>query len=110
MTDATVAGVLVVCLALGCIALSWVIKKFKSPIVRAYQTDELGLADPIGGELKELAVRYSKIQDAIDINGQKPEHMEELLYLKKQMVRIGRELEANTQHGEVNLSSCAQKT
>jgi len=85
-----------------------VIKKFKNPVVRAYQIEELGLSDPIGSELKILAMRLSDIEDDACIN-KTPNHVTEHIRVKNELVRIGRELKAN-QAGEINLSSYAQKT
>ena len=111
MTTAAVTGVLVVFLVLAFMALFWVIKHYKSTLVRSYQVNELDINDPIGSELKIIAMKLAAIQDASDeVDGPTLEHVKQSVALRKELVRLGRELKNNERRECVNLSSCEQKT
>jgi hypothetical protein len=72
-----VTGVLAVFLVLACAALFWVIKNYKSSVIRSYQLNELDISDPIASELKSLALKLAAIQDeADDCDGMTKKHVE----------------------------------
>lgn len=96
---------------LGFIALFWAIKRYKSDSIRSYQQNELGIDDPIGDELKSLALKLAAVQDEADYdNGMTKHHVERTVKIKKEIIRLGRELKNNERHYSVNLSSCEQRT
>ena len=106
-----VTGVLAVFLVLACAALFWVIKNYKSSVIRSYQLNELDISDPIASELKSLALKLAAIQDeADDCDGMTKKHVEHTVKIKKDIIRLGRELKNNERHYRVSLSSCEQKT
>lgn len=80
-------------------------------MVRSYQYNELGIGDPVGSELKSLALKLAAIQDSADYNdGMKPEHLSQSIRIKKEIIRLGREIKNNERRERVNLSSSVQKT
>lgn len=92
-------------------ALFWAIKRYKSDSIRSYQRNELGIDDPIGDELKSLALKLAAIQDEADYSGgAKKAHVEKTVKIKREIIRLGRELKNNERHDSVSLSSCEQKT
>jgi len=96
-----------VCLALACIGLFWAINRFKTDTVRSYQINELGINDPIAIDLKELAIKYADLQDDIDA-GIEPDHVPKALKMRKEMVRLGREIK-RLEAASATTSSCGQQ-
>jgi len=112
VTILTVTGVLAAFLVLAFIALFWVIKHYKTSVVRSYQQDELGIKDPIGCELKKLAKELAKIQEDADSNGGfNKAHVDQNVKIKREIIRLGQELRNNcAQNEEFTPSSCEQRT
>ena len=111
MTTATVTGVLAVFLVLAFIALFWVIKHYKNSAVRSYQVNELGITDPIGSELKQLAKQLAAIQEEADLNGGFTKaHVDQNVKIKREFIRLGQELRLSAKDESVSSSSYAQRT
>ena len=111
MINTTVTGVLAVFLVLAFTALFWVIKHYKNSAVRSYQENELGITDPIGGELKQLAKQLAVIQEEADLNGGFTKaHVDQNVKIKREFIRLGQELRLSTKDESASSSSYVQRT
>lgn len=79
---------------LAIVILYWAIKRYKNDYVRSYQKNELGIHDPIGDDLRQLAKQLAWIEDESDkIDGDKSiSHVQQTVKIKKQLVKLGREI------------------
>lgn len=86
--------VLGVFLTLSAAVVFWAIKSFKSSAVRSYQSNELGIADPISNDLKSLAKKLALLEDERELTTKSKtvENIQQSIEIKKKFICIGREL------------------
>ena len=88
-TTVIVAGVLGVFLALGFAIAFWAFNKYKTSFVRAYQRNELGISDPIGQDLKALAMKMAQLENEIDdsADSKTAAHVKSHIKMKQELVK-----------------------